>query len=92
MNGAQNLMNTKTFILFISVFLCFYKTGFTQSLQQSVQTALENNEGLKSQRVLLDNSYQNYLIQNSSRCTLTTFSITSFSYFLNERLEALFKS
>ena len=56
MNGAQNLMNTKTLILFISVFLCFYKTGFTQSLQQSVQAALENNEGLKSQRVLLDNS------------------------------------
>jgi hypothetical protein len=63
MNGAQNLMNTKTLILFISVFLWFYKTGFTQSLQQSVQAALENNEGLKSQRVLLDNSYQNYLIQ-----------------------------
>ena len=48
MNGAQNLMNTKTCILLISVFLCFYKTGFTQSLQQSVQTALENNEGLRT--------------------------------------------
>ena len=75
MNWAQNLMNAKTFILFISVFLCFCKTGFTQSLQQSVQTALENNEGLKSQRVLLDNSYQNYLIQNST--TLPSLSLSS---------------
>ncbi len=66
MNGTENLMNTKTFILFTSVFLCFYKIAFTQSIKQSVQTALENNEGLKSQRVLLDNSYQNYLIQNGT--------------------------
>ena len=66
MNKAQNLMNTKTFILFFLVFLCFYKTAFAQSIKQSIQTALENNEGLKSQRVLLDNSYQNYLIQNGT--------------------------
>ncbi len=74
MNGAQYIMNTKTFILFILVFLCYYKTAFTQSIEQSVQMALENNEGLKSQRVLLENSYQNYLIQNGT--TLPNLSIT----------------
>ena len=67
-------MNTKTFILFTSVFLCFYKIAFTQSIKQSVQSALENNEGLKSQRVLLDNSYQNYLIQNGT--TLPNLSLS----------------
>ena len=67
-------MNTKTFILFTSVFLCFYKIAFTQSIKQSVQTALENNEALKSQRVLLDNSYQNYLIQNGT--TLPNLSLS----------------
>ena len=67
-------MNTKTLILFTSVFLCFYKIAFTQSIKQSVQSALENNEGLKSQRVLLDNSYQNYLIQNGT--TLPNLSLS----------------
>ena len=74
MNGAQHLMNTKIFIYFTLVFLCFYKIAFTQSIKQSVQTALENNEGLKSQRVLLDNSYQNYLIQNGT--TLPNLSLS----------------
>ena len=32
-------------------------------MKQSVKTALDNNESLKSQKVLLDNSYQNFLIQ-----------------------------
>ena len=67
-------MNTKTFIFVISVFLCFYKTAFAQSIKQSVQTALERNESLKSQRVLLDNSYQNFLIQNGT--TLPNFSLS----------------
>ena len=74
MNEAQNLMNTKTFILFLLFFLCFYKTAFTQSINQSVQMALKNNEELKSQRVLLDNSYQNYLIQNGT--TLPSLSLS----------------
>ena len=67
-------MNTKTFILFLLFFLCFYKTAFTQSINQSVQMALKNNEELKSQRVLLDNSYQSYLIQNGT--TLPSLSLS----------------
>ena len=59
-------MNTKTFIILTSVILCFCKTAFTQSIKQSVQTALDNNESLKSQKVLLDNSYQNFIIQKGA--------------------------
>ncbi len=56
-------MNIKTFIILTSVILFFCKEAFTQTLKESVQTALDNNESLKSQKVLLDNSYQNFLIQ-----------------------------
>ncbi len=56
-------MNIKTFILLISVIFCVCKEAFTQSIKESVQTALDNNESLKSQKILLDNSYQNFLIQ-----------------------------
>ena len=56
-------MNIKTFIIVTSVIFCFYKEAFTQSIKETVQTALDNNESLKSQKVLLDNSYQNFLIQ-----------------------------
>ena len=44
--------------------LVLHKGSYAQSLQQSVQTALENNESLKAQKVLMDNSYQNLLIQS----------------------------
>ena len=56
-------MNTKTFIMITSVILCFCKSVFAQSIKQSALMALDNNESLKSQKVLLDNSYQNFLIQ-----------------------------
>ena len=56
-------MNIKTFIIVTSVIFCFCKEAFTQSIRESVQTALDYNESLKSQKVLLDNSYQNFLIQ-----------------------------
>ena len=69
-------MNTKTFLLLISVVLCFYKTAFTQSIKQSVQMALENNESLKSQKLLLDNSYQNYLMQNGKMLPNLSLSST----------------
>ena len=46
------------------MFLLHHKGSFAQSIKQSVQTALENNESLKTQKVLLDNSYQNFLIQS----------------------------
>ena len=56
-------MNIKTFIILTSVIFCFCKEAYTQSIKESVKTALDNNESLKSQKVLLDNSYQNFLIQ-----------------------------
>jgi outer membrane protein len=56
-------MNIKTFLILTSVTLFFCKEAFTQTIKESVQTALDNNESLKSQKVLLDNSYQNFLIQ-----------------------------
>ena len=56
-------MNIKAFIILTSVIFCVCKEAFTQSIKESVQTALNNNESLKSQKVLLDNSYQNFLIQ-----------------------------
>ena len=40
------------------------KGAYGQSIKQSVQSALDNNESLKSQKLLLDNSYQNLLLQN----------------------------
>ena len=59
-------MNAKTFIILISTILCFCEAAFSQNINQSVQTALENNESLKSQKALLDNSYQNFLIQKGT--------------------------
>ncbi|MDC3108123.1 TolC family protein, partial [Paracoccaceae bacterium] len=46
------------------MFLILYKGASGQSIKKSVQTALDYNESLKSQKVLLDNSYQNFLLQN----------------------------
>ena len=56
-------MYAKTFIILISTIICLCEAAFSQNIKQSVQTALENNENLKSQKALLDNSYQNFLIQ-----------------------------
>ena len=56
-------MKIKTFIILTSVMFFFCKEAYTQSIKESVKTALDNNESLKSQKVLLDNSYQNLLIQ-----------------------------
>jgi len=56
-------MKIKTFIILTSVIFFFCKEAYTQSIKESVKTALDNNESLKSQKVLLDNSYQNLLIQ-----------------------------
>ncbi len=67
-------MTTKSFILLILLSLCFHETAFTQTIKQSVKSALKNNENLKGQRVLLDNNYQNYLIQNST--TLPSLSLS----------------
>ena len=44
--------------------LFFYQGATAQSINQTVQTALDNNENLKSKKRLLDNSYQNFLIQS----------------------------
>ena len=59
-------MNAKTFIILFSTIICFCETAFSQNIKQSVQTALENNKSLKSQKILLDNSYQNFLIQKGT--------------------------
>ncbi len=56
-------MNIKTLIILTWVIFFFCKVAFTQNIKESVQAALDNNESLKSQKVLLDNSYQNFLIQ-----------------------------
>ncbi len=66
MNRPKNLLNIKAFIILTSIILCFCKEAFTQSIIGSVQTALDNNESLKSQKVLLNNSYQNLLIQKGT--------------------------
>ena len=68
-------MKTKFLLILISIFLLHHKGTFAQSIKQSVQTALENNESLKTQKVLLDNSYQNFLIQNGK--LLPNLSINS---------------
>ncbi|MDC3081623.1 TolC family protein [Paracoccaceae bacterium] len=57
-------MNIKSLILLIPMLLLLYKGASGQSIEQSVQSALDNNASLKSQKVLLDNSYQNFLLQN----------------------------
>ena len=44
-------------------------------LKDLFKQALENNESLKSQKVLLDNSYQNFLLQNGK--SLPNLSLNS---------------
>ena len=56
-------MKIQIFIILTSVMFFFYKEAYTQSMKDSVKAALDNNESLKSQKLLLDNSYQNFLIQ-----------------------------
>ena len=68
-------MNTKVLIILIPMFLFLYKGASGQSIKKSVQTALDNNESLKSQKVLLDNSYQNFLLQNGK--SLPNLSLNS---------------
>ena len=68
-------MITKFLTLLISMLLLFYKGAYGQSINQSVQTALDSNDSLKSQKVLLDNSYQNFLIQNGK--SLPSLSLNS---------------
>ncbi len=68
-------MNTKFLIILISILLLIYKGASGQSIKRSVQTALDNNESLKSQKVLLDNSYQNFLLQNGK--SLPNLSLNS---------------
>ena len=66
MTRPEKFMKTKTFIILISVIFWFYNVGFAQGIKQSVKIALDNNDSLRSQKVLLDNSYQNFLIQRGS--------------------------
>ena len=63
---VKNLMKIKIFIILTSVIFCFCKEAYTESIKESVKAALDNNESLKSQKVLLDNSYQNLLIQKGT--------------------------
>ena len=69
-------MKTKTFIILISVIFWFYNAGFTQGIKQSVKIALDNNDSLRSQKVLLDNGYQNFLIQRGAMLPNLTLSGT----------------
>ena len=69
-------MSIKTFIILTSVTIFFCKEAFTQTIKESVQTALDNNESLKGQKVLLDNSYQNFLIQKGIMLPSLSFSGT----------------
>ena len=57
------MMNTKVIILIVA-FLCVSQAAYTQTLKQTVREALKNNESLKSQRLLLDNSYQSLYVQS----------------------------
>mgnify|MGYP001179082863 CR=1 FL=1 len=68
-------MQTKFLPILISMLLLFHKGAYGQSINQSVQTALDSNDNLKSQKVLLDNSYQNFLIQNGK--SLPNLSLNS---------------
>ena len=68
-------MNTKVLTILIPMLLLLYKGASGQSIKNSVQTALDNNESLKSQKVLLDNSYQNFLLQNGK--SLPNLSLNS---------------
>ena len=68
-------MNTKFVIILIPMLLLLCKGASGQNIKKSVQTALDNNESLKSQKVLLDNSYQNFLLQNGK--SLPNLSLNS---------------
>ena len=68
-------MNTKFLVILISILFLIYNGASGQSIKRSVQTALDNNESLKSQKVLLDNSYQNFLLQNGK--SLPNLSLNS---------------
>ena len=68
-------MNTKFLVILISMLFLIYNGASGQSIKRSVQTALDNNESLKSQKVLLDNSYQNFLLQNGK--SLPNLSLNS---------------
>ena len=68
-------MKTKVLIILIPMLLLIYKGASGQSIKKSAQIALDNNESLKSQKVLLDNSYQNFLLQNGK--SLPNLSLNS---------------
>ena len=68
-------MNTKALIILIPMLLLLYKGASGQSIKKSVQTALDNNESLKRQKILLDSSYQNFLLQNGK--SLPNLSLNS---------------
>ena len=56
--------------------LFFYQGATAQSIKQTVQTALDNNESLKSQKKLVDNSYQNFLIQSGKLLPNLSLNLT----------------
>ena len=58
----------------------FLRGCFLLNIKQSVQTALENNESLKSQKALLDNSYQNILIQKGTMLQSLSLSSTGLDH------------
>ena len=68
-------MNKNFLIILISIVFLLYTGASGQSIKKSVQTALDNNESLKSQKMLLDNSYQNLLLQNGK--SLPSLSLNS---------------
>ena len=68
-------MNKNFLTILILILLLLYKGASGQSVKKSVQTALDNNESLKSQKMLLDNSYQNILLQNGK--SLPSLSLNS---------------
>ena len=68
-------MNPKFLMILIPILLLLYKGALGQSVKKSVRTALDNNESLKSQKMLFDNSYQNFLLQNGK--SLPSLSLNS---------------
>ena len=69
-------MRNKFLIIFIPMLLFFYQGATAQSINQTVQTALDNNESLKSQKKLVDNSYQNFLIQSGKLLPNLSLNLT----------------
>ena len=57
-------MKNKIIILLISILLFNGGPVFPQTIKQSVQNALRNNEGLKSQKALVKNSFQSFSIES----------------------------